>query len=245
MNVVIMQPHYLFLRKHFHQIRKSDLYIFMDDTQFVKNGHHNRNRIKSNNGHKWLTVPVLQKGRFGQKLNEVEIDNHVNWRKKHWESIRYNYSRAPYFRNYADFFEDVYNSEWNKLVDLNSYLIINISRFLGIKEVEFRKLSELNVEDPNPTQRLISICEEVGATNYIIGTRAKDYMQEDLWKNTNVKLNYFEPEYPAYPQLHGDYLENCSIIDLLFNCGEDSHEYIWGKEFENYQKEPANLNVNN
>lgn len=226
-----MQPFYLFLRKHFHLIQKSDLYIFMDDTQFVKNGHHNRNRIKGKSGYIWLTVPVLHKGKFGQKLNEVEIDNHTDWKKKHWLSILHCYSKAPYFRNYSDFFEDCYKKDWAMLTDLNIYLIENISEFLGIKETKFKILSELNINSSDPTQRLIDICEFVKADDFYIGTRAKDYMDDSKWMKSNVRLNYFEPVYPEYPQMYGDFLDNCSIIDLLFNAGKESGEYIWGKNY--------------
>ena len=223
-----MQPFYLFLRKHFHQIKRADLYIFMDDTQFVKNGHHNRNRIKGTNGYIWLTVPI--KHNYGQNINEVVIDNNKNWKKKHWLSIYQSYSKAPFFKKYADFFEDVYENEWEKLSDLNIYLIKNISEFLQIKDTRFEVLSEMNIRtNDDPTQRLIDICESVGATNYIIGTRAKDYMEERRWENTKVNLEYFEPEYSDYPQIHGDFLNNCAIIDLLFNCGPDSGKYIWGE----------------
>lgn len=229
MNVVIMQPFYLFLRKHFHQIQRADLYIFMDDTQFVKNGHHNRNRIKSSNGYVWLTVPIYH--RFGQKINEVIIDNTKDWAKKQWLTIKQNYSKADYFSKYADFFEDVYlNKKWEKLVDLNVYLIVNIAKFLGITNTKFEFLSNLHIYNDNPTQRLIDICENVGATRYIIGTRAKDYMEEWRWEKTKVILEYFEPTYPPYPQLYGEFLDNCAIIDLLFNCGPESGKYIW----ENY-----------
>lgn len=228
MNVVIMQPFYLFLRKHFHQAQRADLYIFMDDTQFVKNGHHNRNRIKSPNGYTWLTVPVMQKGRFGQTLDKVEIDNRRNWAVKHWKSIKQCYGKAPFFDRYAGFFEELYAREWSRLTDLNIYLIENIAAFLGIRDTEFKRLSELGLEEDNPTQRLIHICESVGADNYIIGTRAKDYMEETRWQHTKVKLEYFEPQYAPYPQLWGDFLENCAIIDLLFNCGPEAGEYIWG-----------------
>lgn len=230
MNVVIMQPFYLFLRKHFHQVKRADLYIFMDDTQFVKNSYHNRNRIKSQNGLLWLTVPVYHKGRFGQKINDVEIDNKKSWKQKHWQSIKMCYSKAPYFKNYEDFFEQVYQKEWNNLAELNIYLIENISKLLGINDTEYKKLSELNISNDNPTQRLIDICESVGADKYIIGTRAKDYMEKGRWEKTSVELEYFEPEYPSYPQLWGEYQEHCAIIDLLFNCGDKSGEYIWGSE---------------
>ncbi|MEO8209746.1 MAG: WbqC family protein [bacterium] len=229
MNVVIMQPFYLFLRKHFHQLQKSDLYIFMDDVQFVKNGHHNRNRIKGASGLIWMTVPVLQKERSGQLLKDVEIDNKTDWKKKHWFSIKNNYSKSRFFKDYSDFFEDVYKRDWKKLVDINIYLIKNISAFLGIENKNFMLLSELNIRNENPTQRLIDICENLGASDYIVGTRAKDYMEEWRWEKTNVKLNYFEPVYPEYPQLYGEFSDNCSIIDLLFNCGKNSNEYIRGK----------------
>lgn len=227
MNVVIMQPFYLFLRKHFHQIQRADLYIFMDDTQFVKNSHHNRNRIKGPNGYIWLTVPVLQKGKFGQKIKDVEINNNENWRIKHWKSIKQNYFKAPFFEEYSDFFKEVYSRDWRYMAELNIYLIKNISAFLGIKDTKFKRLSELSVENENPTQRLIYICEAVGASNYIIGARAKEYMEEWRWEKTMVKLEYFEPEYPPYPQLWGEFLDNCAIIDLLFNCGPESGKYIW------------------
>jgi len=230
MNVVIMQPFYLFLRKHFHQVQRADLYLFMDDTQFVKNGHHNRNRIKGPNGYIWLTVPVLQKGRFGQPIKDVEINNIENWRKKHWMSLKQNYARAPFFKDYADFFEEVYCKEWKLLGDLNMYLIEHISRFLGINHTRFKRLSELDIQNPNPSQRLIDICEAVGATNYVIGTRAKDYMEEERWEKSTVTLEYFEPEYPPYPQLWGDeFLDHLAVVDLLFNCGPQAGNYIWGE----------------
>lgn len=141
--------------------------------------------------------------------------------------------KAPYFSKYKDFFEEAYNREWDKLADLNIYLIRNISEFLGIRKTEFRRLSEMNIENENITQRIIDICENAGADNFIVGTRAKDFMEEERWKNTKVKLNYFEPRYPSYPQLFGDFAENCAIIDLLFNCGDESAEYIWGEHFQN------------
>lgn len=226
MNVVIMQPFYLFLRKHFHQVQRTDLYIFMDDAQFVKNGHHNRNRIKGVNGYIWLSVPIYQK--LGQKIGEVMIDNSRNWNKKHWQSIKQNYSRSKYFNLYAEFFEDFYHKEWYNLADLNIELIKKISFFLGIQNTDFVRLTELNYQDnDNPTQRLINICESVNASNYIIGTRAKDYMEQWRWEKTSVNLEFFEPAYPEYPQQWEGFLDNCAIIDLLFNCGPDSAKYIW------------------
>lgn len=200
----------------------------MDTVQFIRRGHHNRNRIKTPQGYLMLTVPTINLGSHTQMIKDVKIDNSQNWQKKHWMSIKHAYGRAKYFSLYKDFFEDIYSREWERLVDLNIYLIMRISDFLGVKDTKFTRLSELEINSENPTQRLIDICEKVGATKYIIGTRAKDYMEEWRWENTNVQLEYFEPIYPPYPQLWGEFIENCAIIDLLFNCGQKSYKYIWG-----------------
>jgi len=237
MTVVIMQPFYLFLRKHFHQVYRADTYVFYDDVQFVKHGHHNRNRIKGPNGYVWLTLPVRHTGRFGQLIKDVEIDNSKNWRRKHWENIRQCYSKAPFFEQYAGFFQDCYEREWTNLCDLNVHLITHISTMLGITGVRFLRSSELGIPGENPTQRLIDICEHLGATRYIIGTRAREYMEEDRWRKSSVILEWFEPAYPPYPQRWGgEFLEYCAIVDLLFNCGPEAGEYIWGEKFIQYQQ---------
>jgi WbqC-like protein len=236
MNVVIMQPFYLFLRKHFHQIQRADTYVFLDDVQFVKDYHHNRNRIKSAEGPVWLTVPVRHRS-HRQLLMETEIDNTKNWRFKHWRYLEQNYARAPFFKDYAAFFRDCYKRPWSNLCDLNIYLIENISRFLGIDHVRFMRSSELGIGGETPTQRIINICEHLGGSRYIIGTRAKDYMEEDRWQLTNVELEWFEPQYPPYPQLYGSFVEHCAIVDLLFNAGPRSGDYIWGAEFQRFQQQ--------
>ena len=237
MNVVIMQPCYLFLRKHFHQVQRADTYVFYDDVQFVRNGHHRRNRIKTPDGLLWLTVPVFQ--RAGQLLMETEIDNTKPWRLKHWRNLEQYYHKAPFFADYAPFFRDCYERPWDNLCDLNIYLIENISRFLGIEHVRFIRSSQLRVGGETATQRLINICEHLGASRYIIGTRAKDYMEEERWRHTSVELEWFEPQYPPYPQLDGDFIEHCAIVDLLFNHGPRSGEYIWGSEFQRFQQPNA------
>lgn len=239
--VVIMQPFYLFLRKHFHLIQKSDVYVFYDDVQFVLHHHHNRNRIKGPNGYIWLTVPVKHTGRSKQLISDVVIDNGVYrkhqrlWQKRQWMAIQQHYSKAPFFSRYYDFFEDCFSHNWTNLCELNIYLIKNLVKFLKIADVRFLRSSELNIYHENPTQRLVNICEHLGATHYMLGARGKSYMEEDRWSRTTIKLEYFEPEYPPYPQLYGEFLDNCSIIDLLFNCGQDSYRYIWGDIFEKFQ----------
>ena len=67
----------------------------------------------------WLTVPVLTGGKHGQKFTDVKIDNSQKWSKKHLKAIKMSYSRAPYFDLYFNFFEELFEQEWNYLSKLN------------------------------------------------------------------------------------------------------------------------------
>ena len=120
------QAHYLPGMRFFAKVLACDKFILVDHVQFVKKEWQNRNKIKTENGAKWLTVPVLVKGKFDQNINEVEINNQENWQREHWGAIEFNYRKAPYFKDYKDFFEGVYKKKWNKLLDLLVNLPISL-----------------------------------------------------------------------------------------------------------------------
>ena len=99
MKCVILQPSYIPWRGYFHQIFKADLFIFYDDVTFDKDGWRNRNRVKTPNGVKWLTVPVTAPA--GQQLHQtpihrVEVCQDQRWQSAHWNTLKHCYSRAPY-----------------------------------------------------------------------------------------------------------------------------------------------------
>ena len=107
MRAVILQPGYLPWLGFFEQLQRADVFVIYDDVQFDKRGWRNRNRVKGPDGPVWLTVPVIQKGRFRQKVTQVSIDNDYPWRRKHLEAIRRYYSRTPYFDRYFPELEEV------------------------------------------------------------------------------------------------------------------------------------------
>ncbi len=226
MIVAIHQPNYLPWIGYFHKMEKSDIFIILDDGQYAKNQVANRNKIKNAKGWIYLTVPVLIKGHFGQLTSEVMIDNHINWRKKHWKSILYNYKNSEYFDEYSDFFEDLYQQEWDKLIDLNEYIIKNIAEMIGI-QTEFIRSSTLNVKETS-TKRLLDIVKAVGGDTYLSGAGGKDYMDEEMFASNGVILIYQDFRHPTYRQVFGEFVPKMSIIDLLFNEGPRSHDIIRG-----------------
>jgi len=230
MRADILQPNYLPWVGCFDQIYRSDIFVFYDDVQYDKHGWRNRNKIRCKDGWQWLTVPVLTKGYFGELISEKKINNDVDWRRKHWGAIRQNYAKAPYFQEYSPFFEEVYSRGWIRLVDLNIAIIKMVSSLLGIK-ANFIRSSELGVSGKG-TERLIKICQKIKADSLLEGAVGEDYIEEDKFKKAGIKLIYHNYKHPVYSQQFKPFIPYMSVIDLLFNCGEESLSILRGKREE-------------
>lgn len=218
------QPVYLPWLGLFHKIAISDAYCYFDDVQYLVKDWNNRNKIKGQNGEMWLTVPVLTQGYREKSIRKIEINNSIDWRKKHWKSIFLNYKKAPFFNKYADFFEDTYKKEWQYLTDLNEYMLKWFINELGIK-VKYYKASELNFKG-HKSDLVLNMCKKLKADLYIFGALGKDYAEEDDFKKKNIRIYFQEYKHPIYFQLHGAFIPNMSVIDLMFNCGPRSLNII-------------------
>jgi len=223
MIVAIHQPQFLPYPGFFDKMKKADVFVLLDTVQFTKNEWHNRNRIKTVNGWQWLTVPVVH--HFGQLIKDVVICKNSNWRKKHLQSLITNYCKAPYFKKYWKVVEEMYNINWERLSFFNTYWIHKLKQLLQI-DTKIYLASELGtfVEDPN--DRLIQIVNCFDGDTYLSGIGGKNYLK--LYKFEAAKINVvfqkFNP--PTYSQQFEGFLPNLSIIDMLFNCGDLSHNFF-------------------
>lgn len=220
--VCIRQPGYLPYIGFFKKIQSSDIFIYLDDTKFVEHGWDNRNKIKIDKGSMWLTVPIKRDSM--QLVKDVLIANNESWKVKHLKSIKINYTKSPFFNDYWNDFSDIFQKDWNKLIDLNLNLIEYFNKKLEIITKTIRS-SELQINSSG-TKRLIEICQNVGATTYLSGILGKEYLDENLFKDAGIKIIYENFIHPIYKQLGNDFLPNMSIIDLLFNEGPNSGEII-------------------
>ncbi len=227
MNCVILQPSYIPWRGYFDQIKKADLFIFYDDVQYDKHGWRNRNRIKTQQGCQWVTIPVYSKGvvEKGLPINQVKINWSENWNDKHWRSIQQAYSKAPYFEQYSDFLEPFFQQHPEFLADFTIDLTMAIARQLGIAHTRFIRSSTLQAAGTR-TDRLIAVLTSAGATHYISGPSAQDYIEEDKFKSAGISLEYMQYNYPEYPQLYPPYDPFVSIIDLLFMTGPEALNFF-------------------
>lgn len=223
--VAIHQPNYLPWLGYFYKIINCDIFVFLDNVQYTKNSYINRNKIKTPQGATWLTVDVLTKGSYGQLINETKINNNILWSKRHWKTIKQNYSRAPYFEKYEKYLESIYQRPWEYLSDLNETLVRTICEMLDITDVEFIKASGLNVSGKG-SELLINICREAGGDTYLSGFGGANYMEEKGFRGSGVELKYYDFEHPVYHQLWGNFVPNLCITDLLFNEGDESRQIL-------------------
>jgi hypothetical protein len=228
MNCVILQPSYIPWRGYFHQIHKADVFVFYDDVPYDKHGWRNRNRVKTPQGTGWLTIPVHSKGNVVQQtpINQIRVSWGDDWNARHWMTIRQFYSKAPFFRQYAPLLEEFYGRRPEFLADFTIDLTIALAKELGIGHTSFVRSSILKAVG-RKTDRLLSILQSIGATHYISGPAAKDYIEEDKLSSAGISLEYMAYEYPEYEQLYPPFDPYVSILDLLFMAGPRAPRYIW------------------
>ncbi len=228
MNVAVLQPSYIPWRGYFHQILKSDLFIFYDDVQYDKHGWRNRNRIKTVNGTQWMTIPVLTAGVIENStpINQIKIDWHRNWNEKHWQMLKQTYGKAPYFSLYENWLSDFYSRHPAFLADFTIDLTVAICKAINITNTKFIRSSELENITGTKNERLINILKSIGATHYISGPSAQDYIEDAKFKDAGIELEYMNYAYPTYPQRFPPFDPNVSILDLMFMIGPDALKYM-------------------
>lgn len=204
--------------------------MFYDDVQYDKHGWRNRNRIKTHQGSQWLTIPVHARGAPVQNLpiNRVEIDWKQSWNRKHWMTLQQTYGRAPYFPQYAARLQDFYQGHPLLLADFTIELTVALARELGIRHTRFLRSSSIQAAGQK-TDRLINILTTLGATHYISGPSARDYIEEEKFEAAGIALEYMEYNYPEYEQLYPPYDPQVTILDLMFMTGPEALDWILGK----------------
>lgn len=221
--VAIHQPGYLPWLGFFKKMMNSDIFVFLDDAQYEKKDWDNRNMIRTSTGSTWLTVPVH--GHHDLNLNQVKIDDTKHWSQKHKKSILLNYSKANYFEKHRDFIDQFYEKSFDLLIDVNMEFIYYVIKKLEIKTKTLFS-STLKISEKG-SDRVLNICKALDADVYISGTLwAKNHLQvEDFTKN-HIKVKFQNFQHPVYRQLHGNFIPNMSIVDLLFNEGENSKQIL-------------------
>jgi len=220
--ITIHQPNYMPWSGFFHKWLIADTFVILDTVQYHKNEWQNRNQIKTSQGAQWITVPVTY--RFPQLINEVGIAPN-NWAKKQIASIEQAYAKAPFFNDYWQPIKDILQQKHERLVDLNVALIQTLGQMLGCSS-PLILASDLPIKQDDPTLRLIEICNHLEGDAYLSGAEGRNYLQAALFHDAGLSLHFQDVQPPTYPQLHGNFIPYLSVLDVLFNIGDDAPSLI-------------------
>ena len=221
------QPYFFPFPGFFYKAYLSDIFVILDNVQFPRGTTWiNRNRFKNDQGSLWMTVPVKKKGLGFQKIDAVRICYDGRWPKKHLESLKNAYSRAPYFKVHIGFLEALWSTKFEKLIDLNHRAIRYLMQQLKI-ETKVILSSELGIRSTGD-KLLIEICGKMGASRFLTQSAAQKYLDADRFADAGIRLTQFKQPLLIYPQLWGSFIPNLSALDLIFNCGPKGHDIMIG-----------------
>lgn len=223
--VAILQSNYIPWKGYFDIIAAVDEFIIYDEVQYTKNDWRNRNKIKTSTGVQWITIPVYQHS-LEQKIAETKISD-SKWATKHWNTLNGSYARAPFFKEeYKEAFHAFYSTiSTPYLSEVNEQLIKLICGFLNVTTV-ISHSSDYDLAG-NPTERLVSLCQQTGAHIYVSGPAARNYLDESLFAQAKIGIEWMDySNYPEHPQLFPPFEHAVSVVDLLFNTGPSAIEYM-------------------
>lgn len=218
------QPVYLPWLGLFHKIALADVFCYFDIAQYQTKDYNNRNKIKTNSGEIWLSVPVESKNHFDKRVGDINIIQN-GWQRKHLKTIKLQYQKAPYFNMYYDRIAAIINDYSNGVLgDLNLMMLRELMSILGLNR-PIVIASEYKFEGKK-SNLVLDMCIKLGATQYIFGSQGKSYADTSSFLAANVVPSFQNYSHPTYPQLHGSFLPYMSVIDLLFNVGPESLDVI-------------------
>jgi len=222
--IAILQSNYIPWKGYFDLINKCDVFVIFDDVQYTKNDWRNRNRIKTNQGVKWLTIPVRQEG-LDQRINQTKIAD-ARWGRKHWASLSQNYNKSLFYKDYFEVFEHLYLTGNDIYLSEINYKFLNvINEILGIDTV-IMKSEDFDLLDEK-SERLLGICKSLKASTYISGPSASSYLNTEIFIQEGIAIEFMDYEgYKEYPQLYPPFVHDVTILDMIFNIGPNVTSYL-------------------
>ena len=209
----------------FLKMIQADIFVIADNLQFSKHSPVNRTRIKTPQNWQWLTIPVLSSKKGNQIINSVNILTESNWQRKHEIALKSNYKYAPFFEHYAHKFEHIFHSEWKSILDLNLSIIDILKKQLRLKK-ETTLISKFNIRKSG-TERIIELAKALNCDTYLIFDFETAYVDTNLLMNAGIAVKLINTKLKHYRQQFDTFTPNLSVIDLLFNMGNESMEYLY------------------
>jgi len=223
--IAINQSNYIPWKGYFDMIGLVDEFVLYDDVQYTRRDWRNRNLIKTPRGVSWVSIPITW--RSGQSIRDAMVSDR-KWVERHWSLLKENYRAAPFFELYESTFEELYRKELGgeaSLVCINATMIRVVAKMLSI-QTPLVSSAEFDLLDGR-TEGLVQICQERGATTYVSGPRAKDYLDCSQFHKAGISIEWMDyTGYPTYHQMHSPFVHCVTILDLIFNEGPRAPQFM-------------------
>ena len=229
MIVAVHQPHFLPWLGYLDRMAQADLFIVLDHVQFERRNYQNRTLFLLEGQARWLTVPVLQRSQK-ERILDKQIDNPGDgarrWASNHFQTLRYAYRHAPFFRLYEAQLREIFDAHWDSLVELNHALLEFLRAALDIRTPMVRS-STLDVGG-HRSELILNLCQAAGADTYLCGMGGcRSYLDRTAFARAGIKMQWQEFHHPRYRQCgSGPFIEGLTALDLLFNCGPLSRSLL-------------------
>lgn len=219
MIVTAHQPAYLPWLGLLHKAALADVFVLVDNIQFEKDSFINRNKLRSPEGWRWLTVPVATKAHLKSTLEELRVVPGP-WPRKHWTAFNMFYSKTPYFEEHGPFLEEIYGNQWDLLTDLCERMLIYLLEALDIR-TELIRASALGVQGQK-SEFVMDLCRKTEAKTFIFGALGRQYAEVGRFEEEGIKVVFQEYHHPVYRQAYPGFEEGMNTFDLLMNVGGES-----------------------
>jgi hypothetical protein len=222
MIVGIHQPNYLPWLAYFRKIADADRFVFFDNVQMpIGKSLISRNRIKTAQGVRWLTVPT-HRDSTGASISDTPVANGP-WPRKHQKTIEAAYAGSPWLAEVLDRLDGpLATADDGSIADLNIAIIRSLAQYLELGDTELLRATDMNLQR-HGADSIGEILEQSGATVYLTGAGVGSmrYLDETRLRKQGVETRFLDPNFAAYPQRHGDFVGELSILDALLNRGPE------------------------
>ena len=247
MIVTIHQPLFLPWLGYLDRMLQADLFVLLDHVQFERRNYQNRTRIRFDGEARWFTVPVVQQSR-DERIIDKQIDNSPCgadrwWGSRHFKTLCYAYRDAPFFDDYAPYLRSIFESRFERLVDLDLALLELLRNALEIRTPMVRS-SELGVGG-RKSGLMLNLCLATGAKVLLGGMGgSREYLDGAAFERAGVDVRWQQFRHPRYAQCGPQpFIPGLSSIDLLANCGPGSRACLDRQQAEAPAVQPLAANL--
>lgn len=234
------QPNYWPYPGLIGKIMKSDKFMFVTKVQFEKKSWQKRNRVRTKEGWTYIQIPTITKGKMEQNICDVMLNNTEDWKEKNYKTMSLLYGKSPYWKEYKDFLEDLYSRNWDRLMDIDIYIMEYLFRLLDVQtEILYDRDYEF---EGKKTDMLVDMCRKTGCDTYLSNLGSSAYVDISCFTTQGLNHRYINYVGEPYKQQFPGFEDGLTILDMLMNCGTEKTKEILMKD-SNYQFSEINKDL--